>query len=222
VSTGLILEGVSSTGKSTLFRHLQDHPAFTCRDAKLALPETYTERAIEHLPVKDLEASLLLLSQITDVIAGLNRTFVESKFGKESHEDLALAFLLERFHLSHAVWFNEYRFAAYRSVDEVLRFLGAKLVVCVVEESALPGRIAATRRERDELWNDYLDERIARRTAAMTDNEVDTRIAAYYAKQQKEVVAMARHSLLPTLVLDTTRSEWQMYTEQVLRFWGLV
>ncbi|MBM3269394.1 MAG: hypothetical protein FJZ01_17260 [Candidatus Sericytochromatia bacterium] len=222
MSTGLILEGVVGTGKSTLFRHLQDHPAFVSREAKLALPETYTERAIEHLEVKDLEASLLLLTRITDIVGGLNRTFSESKFGRGDHAELALAFLLERFHLTHAAMFNEGRFAAYRSVDEVLRFLGAKLVVCVLDDAAFPERIATTRRERNQLWNDYLDERIASRTATMPREEVDRRVVAHYVAQQKAMLAMARQSLLPTLEIDTTRGDWLMYAEQAIRFWGLV
>ncbi len=222
MSTGLILEGVVGTGKTTLYRHLLDHPAFVSRETKIALPEAYTERAIEHLPVRDLEASLLLLSQITDVIGGLNHTWSESKFGRGQHEDLALTFLLERFHLTHAVMFNEGRFAAYRSVDEVLRFLGARLVLCVLDESVLPERIARTRHHRNQLWNDYLDERIALRTATMTQDEVDRRVAVHFLAQQKELVAMARQSLLPTLVIDTTAGDWLMYSEQIVRFWGLV
>lgn len=222
MSSGLILEGVVASGKTTLYRHLLDHPAFVAREAKLALPEAYTERAIEHLPIRDLEASLLLLSQVTDVIGGLGRTWSESKFGRGDHDDLALTFLLERFHLTHAVMFNEGRFAAYRSVDEVLRFLGTRLIVCVVDEAVLPERIASTRHHRNQLWNDYLDERIALRTATMAQDEVDRRVAAHYTLQQTAMVAMARQSLLPTLVLDTTAGDWPMYAEQAVRFWGLV
>jgi hypothetical protein len=155
-------------------------------------------------------------------VGGLNRTFSESKFGKGDHADLALAFLLERFHLTHAAMFNAGRFAAYRSVDEVLRFLGARLVVCVVDDAALPERIAATRRQRNQLWNDYLDERIAFRTTTMTQGEVDRRVVAHYVAQQKELLAMARQSLLPTLEIDTTAGDWLFYAEQAIRFWGLL
>lgn len=218
----MILEGVVASGKTSLYRHLLDHPAFASREAKLALPEAYTERAIEHLPVRDLEASLTLLSQITDVIGTLNRTWSESKFGRGDHADLALAFLLERFHLTHAIMFNAGRFDAYRPVEEALRFLGARLVVCVVDEAALPERIARTRLHRGQLWNDYLDLRIACRTGTMTRDEVDRRVAAHYLAQQQDLLAMARHSLLPTLVLDTTAGDWPRYAEQVVDFWGLV
>lgn len=222
MATGLILEGVSATGKSTLFQLLQEHPAFVAREAKMALPEAYTERSIEHLTHVDLEASLLLLTHLTDTVGGLDRRWSESQFGRGNHELLALAFLFERFHLSHAVWYNSGRFAAYRSIDEILRFLGGRLVLCVVEEGSIPEKIASTRLLRDRQWREYLDERIATPALTMDPSEDDRRVVIFNLRQQKEMLAMATQSLLPTLILDTTHGEWLKYAEQIVRFWGLV
>jgi thymidylate kinase len=70
---GLIVEGVTASGKSTLLRLLQrhladEHPSRT----KLFLSEHYTERILEDAKARGTLTFEQALSHMTDVVATLN------------------------------------------------------------------------------------------------------------------------------------------------------
>ena len=122
---GLILEGVCTTGKTTILNHISNDERYIRRQTKLQLNEFMTERIIEY-PKPTLTERLKLLKNYVDIIENLNTNFYSSRFKDTEDETIKPIYLLERFHLTHAV--EEQDFKPFEEIDKKLNELKFKLV----------------------------------------------------------------------------------------------
>jgi thymidylate kinase len=165
---GLIVEGVTGSGKSTVLRLLQEQlviqrPSCT----KLMLSEHYTERVLEGAKAAGSLTYETALDHVADLVATLRQIAnlkASSKFATVGGNAEILV-LVERFFGSHVA--NLRASSNHDVPDQVLRAasdlyaelhrMGFSTVVLSVTPEMLPTLIADTRGRRNEEWNRYLN-----------------------------------------------------------------
>jgi hypothetical protein len=166
---GCILEGVTASGKSTIFRRIQqrlfeENPAQT----KLLYSEHYTERMLEHL----LEANELTelaavehLKELLQPLRMLSGKKARSKFAARSGNASAIA-VMERFLLGHVANMRMQDTRSWRGSKEEDAFVaglyGAADECCLAriilrcDDDGLAHRILSTREYRNAAWSAHL------------------------------------------------------------------
>lgn len=186
---GVIIEGVTASGKSSLLRLLQrqlflERPSNT----KLFLSEHYTERVLEDSKADrtlTYNTCLAHIKEITNMLADLASWKATSKFGSVAG-NAEVFVLVERFFGAH---FANLRLAgnaplpdsildAAIDVYRVLSEMGISVVLLTVRADCLSAAIADTRIRRNRAWNEYL--------GSIGDSQA---VAAYYTKWQAELIA---------------------------------
>jgi hypothetical protein len=166
---GCILEGVTASGKSTIFRRIQqklveEHPAQT----KLLYSEHYTERMLEHLREANELTELAVaehLKALLQPLQMLSGKKARSKFAGRSGNASAIA-VLERFLLGHVANMrtqDQRRWRGSRQEDTFVADLyGAadecclsRIILCCGDDG-LARRILSTRRYRNAAWSAHL------------------------------------------------------------------
>ncbi|MDQ3944684.1 MAG: hypothetical protein M3357_05950 [Actinomycetota bacterium] len=206
---GLILDGVTGTGKSTLFRCLRSHPCFTDVDSAVFLSQSYTLRVA---PGDRIEG---LLDDVLGQLEMLHGHREASGFARREDGRADVSFLFEGFHhyaaLEHVEPEDRLRFAG--DFEARLGPLGAKLVALSVSPEAVLERcVRSTLRHRGSGWRQFL--------TRFGDTEED--VAAYYRERQRHFLALVKTSTLPVLHVDTSDvsrpGEWRAVAETIAGF----
>jgi len=212
--SGLILEGVCGTGKTTVFHSLQQSERFSRRSflSAILLSEHQTQRVLER---KEREVGLTtadnvgLLNQHVSYLEAVQNRLGQMEWCQDNRTNMRIPYVLERFHFTHVYHYNHMSWSHVEKVDRRLAKLNCKLCLFTVDDSALRDRII-TGRNAD--WRRYLSR------YGNTDDE----IIAYYAKQQKLLRSLCDKSELDTLVIDTTNMIIEDTLGQVIDFWGAI
>ena len=202
---GLVLEGIVGSGKTSVIRHLKKY--FYEKDcSSLILTEHLTERPMEPLSSANPANSVFHLDRLMNVI----ETLYNTKKSEPKNSFSNPYFVFERFHLSHCLDIAGFeQFNLYYSIDTRLNEHGAKLVVLSVPENAIEERcIVSTRRWRDIKWGNYLN--------SIAEN--DAGAAEYYKIQQKRFFTLCQKSEIPSMVVDTSHSDWEEISFQIVEF----
>lgn len=206
---GLILDGVTGTGKSTLFRLLRSHPSFTEVDSAVALSQSYTLRTA---PGGEVGA---LLDDVLRSVETLQTRCARSEFAHRQDGRADVSFLFEGFHHYAALEAVEpqHRRCFAARFEPRLAGLGTKLVALSVAPDAVLDRcVRSTLRHRGEGWRRFL--------TRFGDSEHD--VAAYYLERQRHFLALVDASMLPVLRVDTSAlsepSEWRSVAEEIAAF----
>lgn len=208
--TGLLIEGIVASGKTSLIRAMQAMPEWQRRSSKLLLSEFFTERANEHLRSRDSEAYRGLMQKNLRILEAARQIEIASPLLSQG-TDRELCFLLERFHLTNAVSYADGEFDGFREIDLALARLNCRLVLLVVDDRMVPARVAEVFRQRGAAWQQYqqrLEEKVGD-------------LGAHYVSVQKELSRGAAWTKMEHLVVDTTDKNWSRCAEEVLRFWRI-
>lgn len=210
--TGLILEGVCGAGKSAALQALQAAPAFQGRgfSSLLCLTEHHTQRVLEPLEESgELEKDdhLDLLGGIVDFLEGRRSLAARHDWSARGRTAHRFGFLLERFHLTHAVQYPHLDWSDLEKIDARLGELNCKLAILTVPPETLRDRLFSP--ARDESWFAYL------RTVAADD----AGIVRHYVSQQEKLLELAAGSRLPGAVFDAARNSPAELAAQLLEFW---
>lgn len=206
---GLILDGVTGTGKSTLFRLLRSHPTFTEVDSAIVLSQSYTLRAAPGGEVG------ILLDDVLRSVEALRMRHARSEFAHRQDGRADVSFLFEGFHhyaaLDAVEPHDRPRFAA--RFETRLGRLGTKLVALSVAPDAVLERcVRSPLRHRGEGWRRFL--------TRFGDNEQD--VAAYYRERQHHFLELVDASTLPVLRVDTSAvcdiAEWRAVAEEIAAY----
>ncbi|HHY36060.1 MAG TPA: hypothetical protein GX518_00025 [Firmicutes bacterium] len=196
MARGLIIEGISGSGKTAVLNallHLQqgqeDRPP-----SQLVLTEYHTQRVLER---KEQEGTLkpgdhlALLEELVAFLEGLELRRRERGWPREIPAEADFSFLLERFHLTHVFRFPYMTWEMVRPLDRRLKKLNATLVLLTVQAEVLEKRLFS---RRHPCWLKYLH-RYGSTPAA---------IVGAFLERQKLAVELAARSLLPVIAVDTS------------------
>ncbi len=208
--TGLLLEGIVASGKTSIIRELQTHGPWRWRGSKLILSEYFTERANEHLRSRTADMYRALMQKNLRLLEAAHQIEVTSPLLSPGggHD---LCFVLERFHLTNAISYAGGDFDAYRDIDQELARFGCRLAVLVIDEMMVGPRIAEIYRQRGPKWQAYQD----RLEAQVGD------LGRHYFAMQGEFRRGAEWSALDHVFIDTTDKDWPRCARETLRFWGI-
>jgi thymidylate kinase len=165
---GLIIEGVSASGKSTILRMLQEQLAIqrpSC--TKLMLSEHYTERLLEVAKNDGTLSYETALHHVADLVATLKHIANWKALGKFSAVggNAEILVLIERFLGAHIANLrvssnnelpDDVRKAATGLYAE-LHNMGFSIAILTVPPEMMPTLIADTRHRRNAEWSRYLN-----------------------------------------------------------------
>mgnify|MGYP001100720156 CR=1 FL=1 len=193
---GIILEGISGTGKTSVFEALIKHEKVQSIPAKskLILSEHHTQRILELEEQQGIltpEHHTELLDQLVAFIEQLNHRTTHRGWHSDHLQEQDLFFLLERFHLTHVFRFPYMNWSQVVVIDHRLESLGAVLCLLTVNAETLEKRLFS---RRNECWLNYL-----KQYGNSPSEIVDTLIT-----RQKVAQELTALSSLPALVIDTS------------------
>lgn len=212
--SGLILEGICGSGKTTIFRSLLQSERFVQRSflSAIVLSEHQTQRVLER---KERETGLTtvdnvgLLDQHVSYLEAVRNRLNQMEWCLNNRTNMRVPYVLERFHFTHVYHYPHMTWEHVQPIDRRLAELNCKLCLLTVPEGLLRERIITS---RDSGWREYLSRY----------GETDEEILRYYATQQQLLRGLCEKSELDTLVLDTANMSTQDTVNQVLDFWGAV
>ncbi len=207
--TGILLEGIPGSGKSSVFEGLRQAKRVCSR------PEPSRHYYSEHATQRVLELAahrgefgprdhLAHLEGILDEIARKRESLLSRGF--EPDGESGFLYILERFHLTHAAYYPYLDWDFLFPLDARLAEMGCRLCLLTVNARALEERIF---RDRWPGWLDYV-----RRYG-----ETRGGIIEHYLRQQDEYLHMAKMSAMECIVEDTSHCTPDDTLRAVLDSW---
>lgn len=193
---GIILEGVSASGKSTVLKLLQkkildEKPNST----KLFISEHYTQRMLEHkLEAGELDFKTVQnhVDKVINNIKTYQKMLDESKFA--SNPSGAEAFItLERFLLTfiathHNTLDNIYSTKVAHKQFQNLKSMSITQYVLVLSKDRLKENLERTLTHRNEFWASYVESKGGVDGMAQTSFEWQERILSLTKELQNSIV----------------------------------
>lgn len=190
---GVVLEGVTGSGKTRLVGHLQRLLAAGApSNTKVFLGEHYTERMLEHLQEAGTlapKAVFAHLHEMLGILEPLRAAKQRSKFRERAGNTTVLV-IVERFALGRIAGMQLRDPAAWAltpalvdSIDALYRRadgFGLRRIVMRVAPEAIRERVLSTRRHRNAAWSEHL--------AGQGDDEA---IVARYTREQRLLLQMS-------------------------------
>ena len=212
--SGLIVDGICGTGKTTLFRSLIQSERFVRRSflSSVVLSEHQTQRVLER---KERQQGLTssdnvsLLDQHVTCLERMRDRLDQMQWCEKHRTNMRIAYVFERFHFTHVYHYDHVSWQDVQGIDSRLARLNCKLCLLTVDDSMLAHRIITT---RDSGWQEYLKRY----------GETDDEILRHYAAQQQMLRALCEKSKLDTLIVDTTDTSVQDTLDRVFDFWGAI
>ncbi len=210
---GLILEGISGSGKTSVLKRLLAHDAWITKPftSSLVLSEHHTQRVLEAkernegLHVND---HLMLLANILDFVEQIHKHAGQMDWAERQKHNHKLPYLLERFHFTHVY---HYPYMTWNKVDTIehrLLNLNAKVCVLTIDKVAIEQRIFG---DRNKQWASYLQRY----------GSTKKRIINHFTTQQQQLFRLCELTRLPILVIDTSTQTINEIVEKILTFWGI-
>jgi len=210
--SGLILEGVCGTGKSTVFRALQQSERFSRRSflSAIVLSEHQTQRVLER---KEREVGLAvadnvgLLDQHVSYLEAVRDRLDQMEWCQNNRTNMRVPYILERFHFTHVYHYPHMTWEHVQPIDHRLSELNCKLCLLTISDALLQERIIDN---RNAAWREYLSR------YGQTDEE----ILQHYATQQQVLRDLCKRSEIDSLILDTSLIGVDDAVNQAMDFWG--
>ena len=185
---GIILEGITGSGKSALLRALLRRWAETRRGPLWIATEHVTERVLEPLAGASAVTALAQLEAHLAHLARLAEWDADAPRGPATEA----LFALERFHFSVSGHIPGLADHEWGNLEDRLRDLGTTLVWCRLPPEAISARaVQDTRRQRAATWARWLD------TLGNTDEER----AEHFRHEQEHLAGLVARSRLPVIEL---------------------
>lgn len=198
---GLIIEGHSHTGKTSLINALKRQLASDTSSERnvIILGEHYSQILnLVHGELKTLsrEEHLEVLNQRLDMLHDLSKYAFD--MGPASRRSRGIFYILERFHLNHTVHFGSSD--ELKIVEEKILQLNGRCILLHVEEN-LEERV--TSRSKKE-WS------------GKTSDDVKTYVKDMTNTQTKYINA-CEDTLVPTYKINTDYKDWDKYAKDILK-----
>ena len=205
----LIIEGITGTGKSTVYEKVADRLHTLSGGNLLFLNEYITWRIFEK--ENNIEQSCKeTFINISGFIDWLTSSYISANLQNTSRGlKEQPCCLMEGFHwnayardiLSKSIFYD---------VEDRLNRLGFSIVFLALSENQIKNRsVIQTRQFRTNGWNKYLE------TLGSSDDE----IALVFKERQKRYCDIFANSSLNKILINTDEKRWDDYTEQIIT-WG--
>ena len=200
---GVILEGLSTAGKSSVFSAIRNiHSRITNAERTMvAISEHYTQvlhsyrgelRSMskdEHIQL--LNGHVQYLEQQSDWIDSLGH----------SKRTNGIFFIFERFHLNHRAAFEND--SEIERMEERLLRLNPRCVLLTLTPHAVESRYIES---RGDAWRSYV----------MKDHASIADACENFLASQEKMRACARKSRIPTIEMNTDDADWEAYASAIL------
>lgn len=202
--SGVIIEGISASGKSIIFEKLTNRDWYREKQSKIQLSEYLTERIVENIePTVDKRVELL--EGYVDILEKVYFNFYNSRFKNTSLERVKPFFILERFHMTHSVEGGS--FNAFKDIDNRLNNMNFKLILLMMDENVVKERLIDTFPRRPATWKNY----------CLSFGGIDGAVEKY-VNMQRTLLDFSKETSLSKLIIDTTKMEWDRYVEEIESF----
>lgn len=199
---GVIIEGMSTVGKTSLFSAIKRLHSQTPNSEKtiIAISEHYSQVLHSYhgvLRSMDKDEHISLLNRHVDYLEQQYDWINSLGHAKPSK---GIFFLLERFHINHR--------AAFKASPEIellekrLSKMNAHCVLLTLSKGAVEPRFIES---RGEAWKSYV-----------MGKSSNTRVCETFLDNQEKLRMAAKQSLIPTLEINTDGADWEVYAKQVL------
>ncbi|HQN42704.1 MAG TPA: hypothetical protein PLA25_01120 [Anaerolineaceae bacterium] len=210
--SGLIIEGICCTGKTTLIQALTRSPRYNQKSypSSVVISEHHTQRVLERKQALEglvPDDHLALLEFYVQFFEKIYERSSQMDWNARNRTNHQLPFLLERFHFTHVFHYG-LEWELVRSIDERLAKINSKVCVLEINEADMERRIIL---ERNEGWRKYLQ------NFGRTNSE----IVDYYQKQQALLLSLLQKTKLQWLKINTSETTVEDTVSQVLNFWDI-
>lgn len=204
----IILEGITGSGKTTLFREINKYLPKN-GDNIFSASQFYTSSLIWKNPLKRdaNDMAIKIMGKIVDFVTYMDQNFEEYK---TDCDDRKLNVLLETFHFENYLRGYLKKIEDFLQFDKELEHLNFKTVLLTIsEENILDRAIISTKLVRKSTkWNEYLK--------SMFNDE--NQLVEKYIHYQRELTNLMNKTHLNSLILNTDAKEWDTYAKQILEF----
>jgi len=196
---GIILEGQSCSGKTSIFNAIKkQHPSQTDAERNVIyLAEHYSQnlnfvngklqKLTQEENLKVLSDRISMLEQLSDYANAM---------GEHSRCSRGLFFVFERFHLNYAFCFNAMSSQTYIELEQRLCTLNTHTVLCTISPENAKQRILHRASSANE---------------SVTQDQIDQ-----YIKTQQQFINCAHSSTVPTTIMNTDELDWDGYAKMIL------
>ena len=210
--SGLILEGVCGTGKTSILRAILRSKAYIQKPyfSSLVLSEHQTQRVLESkerqgtLTISD---NVALLEGHVAYLEKLRDRLDEMDWCDKNLTAMRIPYLVERFHFTHVGHYAHVDWEDVAALDKRLAQLSCKLCLFTIDDAVLEQRVI---HDRSAGWRDYV------KRFGSTNAE----IIRHYSEQQRLMVDLCRKSALEIRLIDTSHRTLADTVAEVLAFWG--
>ncbi|MBB6479198.1 hypothetical protein [Spirochaeta isovalerica] len=210
--SGLILEGISGTGKTEILRAILQSERYRSRSgfSSYIMSEHQTQRVLEKkdreggLSVRD---NLSLLEEHLENISRLKSRLDAMEWCRKNQTAMRIPYILERFHFTHVYQYDHMSWKDVVPIDGKLLDLNCRAVVLTAERDKLADRILSG---RDAMWMNYIK----------GFGDSDEKIIDHFERQQEELKELAEQSDLDIRFFDTGLNPPEQTAGEILDFWG--
>lgn len=196
---GIILEGQSCSGKTSIFNALKNCHQFEDNAERnvIFLSEHYSQTLnwvngkLQNLNQKE---NLRVLSDRISMIKQLN--IYANSMGEHSRSSRGLFYVFERFHLNYAFSHNDTISKEYVELQKNLIGLNAQVALCTISPQNVERRLT--------------------HRATYTKEIVTQEDIATYIENQQRYVNVANDSIIPTMIINTDNLNWNGYAKMIL------
>lgn len=210
--SGLIIEGISGSGKTAILDLLTKEQAFHNKNfiSRIVLSEHHTQRVLEQKERENKlckEDNIDLLNSHVEYIKKINQKLKEIDWCDSKMSSQKLYYIFERFHFTHLLNYSYLKWDDLIEIDKMLAELNCKLCVLAIDRSTIEKRII-TNRVNNLNWMKYI------RRFGNSKNE----IVDYFDNKQNKLLELAEKSVLPKIIIDTSIGTKEKSMKNILDF----
>jgi hypothetical protein len=210
--SGLIIEGICGTGKTTLVHALTKSAPFVQKSypSSIVLSEHHTQRVLEQKESMEgltPDDNLKLLEFYVQFFEKMHERSSQMDWSARNRTNHRLPYLLERFHLTH-VYHYGLTWEHVRSIDERLSKINCKLCILEIDDTDMEQRIF----KRNEAgWLKYLH----------IFGNSNSEIIDHYKKQQDLLLGLLHKTRLEWLKINTSVISVEETVSRLIAFWNI-